>query len=366
MGSNKLKPKWHNWTTRTTSVNGIGGGGGYSPSSTNIKPYKPPKNLKDFDKALKRTINSTGENRDEDGYCYEVNHKPNPISTRPKPIKKHKKLKKIKELRYRALPQKQREVINQETEYVGHLDWCEHFDASRKRRARGRPNRASDLQMVKNFRDRKFQNAVHLMLSKYSEDQLGADIFPGTEFWDMDALLDRAMSKVPIYNCMKDREYEKVILILDTSPSCAQQAGWYAHMSQAAAGAELVEMYDAPNAYITRKWDPRRERFVEFLEYETILKEEFSRWEKFNRRHIIFFGDHDGADIVANAAKHNTVHWFCVDENVAKWVTHCHNETYDDNGDPVYIPKPGMSKNLIPHTDIKIKEDFISAIRKLK
>jgi hypothetical protein len=363
MASNKLGPRWQRWSTIKTGGGSGGyefdpngtptkGRGGYSPLPLDKESRKkmrqairkglPPKDLKEFEKLLRKQPPNSG--------VIVSTKKPNHFT--PKRSKRKLKVEKVKENKFGNFEYQDRQKIRERTEYVHHLEWSERWEREYGVKLRPQVNQASDFnRLIEDYRDRRFSDAVLNMLSKYSEDQLGADVYPGTEFWDMDSLLDRVMTKVPIYNCMKDREYEKVVLILDTSPSCSQQAIWYGKLAKAAASAQLIEMYDGPNAYITRKWDCRKEKFVEFLDFSTIIDEKFSRWKLFNKRHIIFFGDHDGADIVCKAANKNTVHWFCRDQEISEWM-------FED--------KPYIRKNLITHKKISTKKDFINAIRKLR
>jgi len=197
------------------------------------------------------------------------------------------------------------------------------------------------------------------MISKFAEDQCGTDVYPGTEFWDEDALLNRVMTKVPIHICRKDRELEKVILILDTSPSCSRQAMLYANIARSVVGHGLVEMYDAPNGYITRKYCPVKKKFIEFMDSETIITNRFALWEEWKNRHIIFFGDTDGWDIVTNAMKNNTLYWFMNIE------TEELEEYLDGYKGRKLTRMPSAFRRRI-YTNIMNTKDFINAIKRLK
>lgn len=253
--------------------------------------------------------------------------------------------------RFRALPEHQRKNIRHRTRYVSHLEWSRYSTINNNQVAR-----AKDLNTIHSLRNRRLEHYVNAMLHKFSEDQMGEDIFPGDEFWDEDALLRRVLSRVPIHTCRKDRELEKVILCLDTSPSCDDYAKIYADISRASAGSDLLEMYDAPNAYITRRYDPKKRRFVEFLEYEEILSQDIANWRTFNKRNIIFFGDFDGIEIVLDAVESNKVFYFCT-------------ETYDqfkycvaDHGKKHIL----HNNNLKFFPTIKRRQDFINTIKKIK
>jgi len=68
-----------------------------------------------------------------------------------------------------------------------------------------------------------------------------------------------------------------------------------------------LEMYDAPNGFIVKEYDSRKSKFVRIGKDKSTV---FSRWEMFENRTIIFFGDFDGTNIICEASKHNSIYWF--------------------------------------------------------
>ena len=267
-----------------------------------------------------------------------------------------KGIQEVKEIPFYDMPQDTKDRIY-DTDFPNMLDWSRESGLDR-----GMVKIANDMNDIVSLngnRIKRLGNAVSIMISKFAEDQCGTDIFPGNEFWDEDALLNRVMTKVPIHICRKDRELEKVILILDTSPSCSEQAMMYANIARAVIGHGLVEMYDAPNAYITRKFCPVKKKFVEFMDAETILEQKIARWKHFHNRHIIFFGDTDGWRIVRESMENNTIHWFMNirGDELDDWLGTAKLESLK------LLPSQARKRII---NNIFTTDDFINAIKRLK
>jgi hypothetical protein len=267
--------------------------------------------------------------------------------------KLNKGISSVKEYKFFEMNRNEMDEIHK-TEFPHMLDWSKDSGLNR-----GIVKYANDLNDTDAHRFRRLGNSTDMMISKFAEDQCGTDIFPGNEFWDEDALLNRVLTKVPIHICRKDRELEKVVLILDTSPSCSEQAMLYANIARSVVGHGLVEMYDAPNGYITRKYCPIKNKFVEFMDADTLIENHFAIWKKFKNRHIIFFGDTDGWDIVIEAIGKNKVHWFM-------------NIECDELDEYLSLLKmnklmrmPKAVRKRI-YTNIMDLNDFINAIKRLK
>jgi len=154
-------------------------------------------------------------------------------------------------------------------------------------------NKAFYLQQL---RRRRITATFARMMSKIAEDLSGWPI-AGEDQWSVPDLMARHLDRRPLFQCRRSREKEAVVVILDTSGSCLEQARFYSHIATAAVIAGDVELYDAPNARL------RAARIRQ-------------RWESFERRHwpfsqrtIIFFGDFDGGDEVITASRRNKLYW---------------------------------------------------------
>ena len=329
----RLKANWRNWRVRREDVKS------FRPNSKDVKagdgepsPASPDKN--------KKRKNS-----------YKPHYPPRKGKLKQKKLSKG--IDSVKEHKFFEMPKNEQDEIYK-TEYPHMLDWSKDSGLNR-----GIARYANDLNDTEGHRFRRLGNYTDMMISKFAEDQCGTDIFPGNEFWDEDALLNRVLTKVPIHICRKDRELEKVVLILDTSPSCSEQALLYANIARSVVGHGLVEMYDAPNGYITRKYCPIKNKFVEFMDADSLIEDRFARWKKFKNRHIIFFGDTDGWNIVTEAMEINKVYWFM-------------NIECDELDEYLSLLKmnklmrmPKAVRKRI-YTNIMNTKDFINAIKRLK
>ena len=330
----RIKTGWRNWKVSTTQK--VEWDSQYAPKSGNGEPL-PDNPPKEKPKPKKRK----------------------PLES-PQGIPKPKLISKdndeVKEIPFYDMPESDRDLIDR-TDYPGMLSWSKESGLNR-----GMVDIANDMNDVVSRRGNRFRrlgNSVNVMISKFAEDQCGNDIFPGNEFWDEDALLNRVMTKVPIHICRKDRELEKVVLILDTSPSCSEQALLYANIARAVVGQGLVEMYDAPNAYITRKFCPVKKKFVEFMDRDSLLKENIAKWKIFHNRHIIFFGDTDGWRIVYESMQNNKVHWF-MNLPGDQW------EDYISGSKNYALERLPKQVRQRIYTNIYNTGDFIDAIKRLK
>ncbi len=143
------------------------------------------------------------------------------------------------------------------------------------------------------------------MISKVAEDY--AD-FPeqGDDEWDLEELRTRRFTGRLVNQCRMTRERRKVAIVLDTSPSCEQQARLFASVAQVAEALGDCELYDAPNFVIhARKLGKQ---------WETLPEAE-REWS-FQRRVVLAFGDFDGIDRICEASqvRGNRIYWFCCEE----------------------------------------------------
>ena len=162
-----------------------------------------------------------------------------------------------------------------------------------------------DLTM-KILKKRRLSNMLATMVGKIAEDRAGEPII-GNDEWSVPEILNRVMTRVNINTCKQTRERERIIIVLDTSPSCARYAKFFIDIARASANLNDLEMYDAPNAFIVKKYDRVSKEFIDIgIEYAHALME----WDAFKGRTIIFFGDWDGKRILSKASKNNTIYWF--------------------------------------------------------
>ena len=161
--------------------------------------------------------------------------------------------------------------------------------------------------------NRRMATKFAVLLSKIAEDMTG-EPEPGDEFWDVERLLNRRLSRENILNCKMSREKESIIMILDSSPSCSRQARFYSQLASIAALHSDVELYNAPNARLVEIYNRRKRKFVKCITPQDIMAD-VHEWSLFRNRVIIFFGDGDGQNILEKAADHNKIYWFNYEDN---------------------------------------------------
>src|ERR1700733_10090329 len=147
-------------------------------------------------------------------------------------------------------------------------------------------------------RRKRLANSFANIMAKLAEEPLGAPVY-GDERYSMKDLMLRHITRKPLSQCRESRQKVGCVLIVDSSPSCKHMREVYPAIASQAAACNDVEVYDAPNAEIQRKWCPKQKKWVK------------CEPPAFSRRRIIFCGDFDGAEILIEwAKKKNLVFWF--------------------------------------------------------
>ncbi len=189
-------------------------------------------------------------------------------------------------------------------------------------------------------RQRRLSNAFATVIQKVAED---LDSYPteGDDEWDVEALMMRRFNRRSLFSCRQSRTKTGVVLVLDTSRSCFEQASFFARIAIAAAQAGDVEMYDAPNAETVAAY--KNGHWVQ----------DDTPWWEMKGRTIIFFGDFDGGDALVFAARRNQVYWFSCEDRYEDMTEHpwCHYSLADFRGHYYSCAK---------------EEDFFRLIRKIR
>ena len=158
----------------------------------------------------------------------------------------------------------------------------------------------------KKLKNRKLGSSLSLLFNKIAEERMG-DKTVGNDKWDIDKVMFRRISKKVITDCKYSREKLKLVLMLDSSPSCKKMADVYSSIATESAKYDDIEMYDAPNGYAHSIYD---KRIKKFRELNTDEIDYTLWWGGFNNRVIIYFGDNDGQRHINRSYKYNEVHWF--------------------------------------------------------
>ena len=116
--------------------------------------------------------------------------------------------------------------------------------------------------IIKHVKKKRLNNAIANVFAKIAEDLTGEPV-PGDDEWYMEDLLYRSCTRKPINKCKVDYERERLVLVLDNSPSCRSQATFFSSIATAALRLNDVEIYAAPNARMTARMNPKTNRYEE-------------------------------------------------------------------------------------------------------
>ena len=168
------------------------------------------------------------------------------------------------------------------------------------------PERERSAFSYETLRNRKLSSTLSLLFSKIAEERMGDKVI-GEDKWDIEDIMFRRISKKLVTNCKYSREKQRLVLMLDSSPSCIDMANTYSEIATEAAMFDDLEIYDAPNGYAHSIYNASRK------EFRILTDEELDatyHWNCFEDRTIIYFGDQDAHDSIKRAYKYNEIHWF--------------------------------------------------------
>ena len=201
-------------------------------------------------------------------------------------------------------------------------------------------------------RNRRYGTEFANLIAKLAEDNTGADI-QGDEFWDEHLLAERVVTRQSINKCKKDRIKERIILMLDTSPSCKSVASFYGLIAQLAAKYDDIEIYDAPNGRIVHKYCKRTKDFVPIWNSDDIENRAYD-WKYLKNRTVLLFSDTDCLPILEKNLNTNNIIFMCrheVDER--RYSMRDMDKKLKDFGNTVYY-------------NIKTPDKLMEVIKKLK
>ena len=242
-------------------------------------------------------------------------------------------------------------VDNMMMDYEQNIEWSNDFNNSIKW-AQNQGRARNVFTVANESKDKRLANTLSIMVSKLAEDRVG-EVTIGEDEWDIEQLMMRGITKRNIYSCMQSRERENIALVLDSSPSCQSEAELYSKMAYLSAKIGCLDIYLAPNAYVTHKYNIRTGLYDAIFDKDNdknaILLELDKFHNFFKNRVVLFFGDWDGQQTILDASCHNEVHWF-------------HSEfRYDEQDD---IPHLRRYNGAI--YACKTREDLISTIKTIR
>ena len=236
-------------------------------------------------------------------------------------------------------------------DYRKYLKWSNHSNERRDMYEVNDRTIKKDFELdMKILQKRRLANTLAVVVSKIAEDRAGEPVV-GNDYWSIPELLNRVVSKQQLSSCKETREKEKIIIILDTSPSCDEQSAFYMDMAKSSCDLNDLEMYDAPNGFIVKEYTSKSKEFVPIPKD---ISSVFSEWQMFSNRTIIFFGDYDGHRIINKVAGDNNIYWFNPvhrDRGGDEW-EHSYSKKFTDNGGNMYRCRD--------------EKDFMNIVRKMR
>ena len=156
------------------------------------------------------------------------------------------------------------------------------------------------VQDRKTVRDRKTAAMFAILVSKVAED-MSYERRPGDEFWDPRKIMRRQIDNRPLRHCKMDYTKRRLALLVDTSPSCRDEAAFYSKIASGAMLRDDIDLFLCPNGRIDARFDPDPMRFVD--------DDRGADWA-LDGRTVLYFTDWDGADEIVTHSRACTLYWF--------------------------------------------------------
>ena len=148
--------------------------------------------------------------------------------------------------------------------------------------------------------DHRIASMFGRLVSKVAEDMSYQQV-PGDEFWDPRKIMRRQIDRRPLQHCKMDYTKRRLALLVDTSPSCRDEAVFYSKVATGALLRDDIDIFLCPNGRIDAKFDPDPMRFVE--------DDRGATWD-LEGRVVLYFTDWDGTDEIVEHSRDCTLYWF--------------------------------------------------------
>lgn len=148
--------------------------------------------------------------------------------------------------------------------------------------------------------DHRIAQAFAIIVSKLADDLSYREI-EGDEFWDAKALMKRTIDGRPLHHCKKDYNQRRLALLVDTSPSCRDEAIFYSKIASGAMLRNDIDIFLAPNGQIDGEFSREHNRFL--------ISDKGKEWD-LDGRTILYFTDWDGSTNIAHQSKKTNLYWF--------------------------------------------------------
>ena len=150
------------------------------------------------------------------------------------------------------------------------------------------------------LKDRKTAALFALLVSKVAED-ISYQRAPGDRFWDPRKIMRRQIDRRPLSHCKMDYTKRRLALLVDTSPSCRDEAVFYSKIASGAMLRDDIDLLLCPNGRVDARFDRDEMRFVS--------DDRGTDWG-LDGRTVLYFTDWDGADEIIEHARTCTLYWF--------------------------------------------------------
>ena len=148
--------------------------------------------------------------------------------------------------------------------------------------------------------DHRIASMFARLVSKVAEDMSYQQV-PGDEFWDPRKIMRRQIDRRPLQHCKMDYTKRRLALLVDTSPSCRDEAVFYSKVATGALLRDDIDIFLCPNGRIDAQFDPEPMRFVN--------DDRGSAWD-LEGRVVLYFTDWDGTDEIVEHSRDCTLYWF--------------------------------------------------------
>lgn len=139
-----------------------------------------------------------------------------------------------------------------------------------------------------------------ILVGKVAED-MSYQRTPGDEFWDPRKIMRRQIDNRPLRHCKMDYTKRRLALLVDTSPSCRDEAVFYSKIASGAMLRDDIDIFLCPNGRIDARFDPEPMRFVD--------DDRGADWA-LDGRTVLYFTDWDGADEIVTHSRACNLYWF--------------------------------------------------------
>lgn len=148
--------------------------------------------------------------------------------------------------------------------------------------------------------DHRVARMFSVIVGKLAEDISYQEI-NGDEFWDAKKIMKRQVDNRPLHSCKKDYKQRKLALLVDTSPSCREEAILYSKIASGAMLRDDIDIFLCPNGHIDARFDRDRMEFV--------TDDRRGAWD-LDGRTILYFTDWDGVEQICRHSRSTNLYWF--------------------------------------------------------